>query len=476
MIDSFWTKWRVRRLCSCDTALIGRWLDDYVGWLYGRLWVRSAKNTAQAQQALNDIIIYAAGNLNALLKNPCSMSEWLNRQIPPKSLSSELISYSQDVVNQAKSLWTQSISDGAELLPAFLEVGQQALLMLNRDEQEVMICRYLRLEAVSDIASGYTQSPAQIEDLLYRARHSFRRMMESQMAAAAAMPQSVSLASQEVLDANLETLFRSLGPRPMPDEAFIARLKDTVTKTLAQIQSQSGGWMLRYGKWIGTAAVIGVLAGLGGVLYVCRLSEESVPAKQLPKQPVKTNEPSAEQVPFQNIDIEDQLKQVFAAGEQKDLESLVDIVRKGAYPAQLAAAHYLAKIGDKSAIDPLDRAAQKWYPSTPSETNPFIEAIAAIEVRIQEQARRQELEQRKQIVLETALPLIKERLRKREPNAAASEPNEPNVPQEPNQLHAVPKIESADANGAEPNILHTEPNRAEEPNDVNVLEPVNGAF
>ncbi|MEN6306994.1 MAG: hypothetical protein ABFD91_04490, partial [Anaerohalosphaeraceae bacterium] len=83
-------------------------------------------------------------------------------------------------------------------------------------------------------------------------------------------------------------------------------------------------------------------------------------------------------------------KLAFELGEKKDMEGLIRILQTGTYPAQLVAANYLGRFGDKTAIDALDQAAQKWYAHESNETNPFIESIKAIENRAKVRQRLEE--------------------------------------------------------------------------------------
>ena len=60
-------------------------------------------------------------------------------------------------------------------------------------------------------------------------------------------------------------------------------------------------------------------------------------------------------------------------------------LEQGPYPAQIAAAMILMRIGDESAIDALEKAAQQRYPDSLQE-NPFLDAIEQIESRLRQQA------------------------------------------------------------------------------------------
>jgi hypothetical protein len=158
-------------------------------------------------------------------------------------------------------------------------------------------------------------------------------------------------------------------------------------------------------------------------------------------------------------------------GEHHDAEGLIEILANGPYAAQLIAAHYLGRFGDKSAIDPLDVASQKWHPNAPSESNPFVDAIAAIEARAKEEQRQMELEAKKQKILEKTLPLIRSRLEKTEPNA----PGTTSIAADANAISSEPNTFAAASSAAEPNQPAMDPHAAV-PADANQLADSNSAM
>jgi DNA-directed RNA polymerase specialized sigma24 family protein len=459
MIDAFWTKWRVRRLCRGDAALVCKWLDDYVGWLYGRLWVLSGHEEVRAGQALVKVFSSAASHLDQCLQRPGQMSEWLLTRIDLQALDSAVSSRQiSDVQSQVQMLWTQSLSETMSFSPELLDASQRAVLLLSRDDQEVMMCRYLRLESPGEMASHHGQTLTDMQSLLYRARHSFRRSLESLTQAGSSQPEKLILADQDVLDVNLEKLFRSLGPKPVFPVESLESLKANILDILCKQGAADLKLSLR--RWAIAAAVI--LVGIGGVFCLYQSNREVEPQPNVVVLQQKTKQAVPEKSSLQNEDVGQIVKRVLALGERHDAEGLVEILRNGPYPAQLAAAHFLSQFGDKSAIDALDRAAQKWYPDKPSETNPFVDAIAAIETRIRDEKKWDDLERKKQAILETAKPLLKKRLEKAEPNAVQMEPNAPqSEPNDPEMIPAAATVQS-EPNGAgtEPNQTSSEPNAA----------------
>jgi DNA-directed RNA polymerase specialized sigma24 family protein len=474
MIDAFWTKWRVRRLCKGDTALAGKWLDDYVGWLYGRLWVLSSHDATKASQAVTDAFSSAARHLDQWLLRPCSMSEWLGTWIDPKLFPPVAGSQQAlNIQNQAQLLWTQSLSETASLTPELIDVSQQALSLMSRDDQEVMICRYLRLETPAELASHYDETVSDIQGLLYRARHSFRRSLESLTGVASSQPSKPILIDQNILEANLEKLFRSLGPKPIPAAESIESLRATILRILSEQNTEDS--KSKYQQWaiIGGVLIVVVVIGVG--FWLCRSIPEIEQQSEIGQVKKMTKEVVPEKGGQQKVDDKEQTRQALALVSQHDTEGILEILRNGPYSAQLIAAHYLTQFGDESAIDPLDKAAQKWYPDKPSEANPFVDAIVAIENRIRKENRQDELEKKKQEILKTALPLIKKRLGKTDPNAVGqAEPIE--VQSEPNVLgtsHAVESVqivpvEPNDSNISETIPIEIEPNKpnssVDEPN------------
>jgi protocatechuate 3,4-dioxygenase beta subunit len=77
------------------------------------------------------------------------------------------------------------------------------------------------------------------------------------------------------------------------------------------------------------------------------------------------------------------VEQMFAAG---DVPGLVDMLDKGQWESKIAAADYLAKMGDLSAINTLENLADKWEGDI--SDNPFTAAVSGIRNRIEEKRRK----------------------------------------------------------------------------------------
>ena len=73
------------------------------------------------------------------------------------------------------------------------------------------------------------------------------------------------------------------------------------------------------------------------------------------------------------------IERMFAAG---DVGGLVAMLDKGQWESKIAAANYLAKIGDAGAIEPLERLSGKW--DAEHGDDPFAKAIEGIRSRIEQ--------------------------------------------------------------------------------------------
>jgi hypothetical protein len=481
MIDSFWTKWRIKQLAGGEALLAGKWLEDYARWLYGRAWYRCRGDQAQVQRLLEETFAAAAGRLKECAAGNFPMSDWLvsiyEQFVAGVPISDHAPQPTEELRKAVGGLLVSPMSEMKSFWPELTGFSQQALAMLSCDEQCLLICRYFRLERPADTAAQYGISLSEIQTSLYRASHSFRRILETlTQHGDQETPQRGQLDSA-ILETNLEKIFRTL-VLEAPTLEFVAQLKERVDAVL--VQNNSTGWTDSNRKkvYLGTSIavlciVIVIFIGFGN--HESSTTNDEIKTSQNNKlRTQKDVSPAAAPDAAQEVQVAVRL------GMAQDMEGLLGILRTGTYPAQIAAAYYLGQYGDQSAINLLDQAAQKWYTENSTGTNPFIEAIAAIENRMRLQAR-QELQAKVQSLLtrkpasqEIHLPL-NNKIMPQEPNilskqaVAASQPQPPILP-EPN---ALPK----ESNDTEPLlIVRMEPNQPlliEEVNEPVLEEDVN---
>jgi hypothetical protein len=334
--------------------------------------------------------------------------------------------------------------------------------MLSCDEQYLLICRYFRLERPADTAAQYDMSLSQMQTSLYRASHSFRRILDTlTQHGVRETPQRGQLDSA-ILETNLEKIFRTLVPES-PTLDFMAQLKERVEAVLSQ--NKSMGWSESNKKKVYLGTSIAVLCTVI-MIFIWRGNYASPAADDEMKTSQNTRARAPKNVsPTAAPDAAQEVQLAVRLGMAQDMEGLLGILRTGTYPAQIAAAHYLGQYGDQSAINLLDQASQKWYTENSTGANPFIEAIAAIENRMRLQARKQ-LQAKAQSLLSRKTAANKTTI-SREPNV---------VPKQESAKPLLPILPDPNAAPEEPNdtesllIVHMEPNEPAIIEDVN--EPV----
>jgi DNA-directed RNA polymerase specialized sigma24 family protein len=446
MIDSFWTKRRIKRLAGGDTLLVGKWLEDYAGWIYGRAWYCCQGDQTQAQQILEETFVSAAGRMNGPAKTNQTMGEWLLSVFEQTAADGHLgrvteMQASPEIQKAVRNFSTQALLKTEFFWPELVWLGQQALAMLSRDEQEVLVCRYVRLEGPADIAAKYGLAISEVQTLLYKARHSFRRILELLTQAGAEEASQPAQADLAALEGNLEKVFCAMAPKPTPGPQALQQLKERVMAIAAQ--NRPRGWRNFNKKKVcvgcGIAALCGTISFFA--LWGGTSSKSKEKTGTQPNGSLRTRENGRRSTASNSTE---DIQLAFELGAAQNIEGLLGILRTGSYPAQIVAAYYLGQFGDKTAIDLLDQAAQKWYAENPMEKNPFIEAIAAIEGRMREQMRdalrKAQIPPEPRPVAREPNFILKEQTAVEEPNTlptqktSATEPNKPQ--REPNYTSA----------------------------------------
>lgn len=153
------------------------------------------------------------------------------------------------------------------------------------------------------------------------------------------------------------------------------------------------------------AAAVVIVAVLIGVKILGGSGEEA--RREIVKQQDIPQKEIIVEIPKETkSDLEEKLKAKFAAekleAELRDIEKmfaagnvtgLIDMLDKGQWEAKVAAANYLAEVGDLTAIESLEILADKWEGALGS--NPFAVAINKMRERAEQQSRENATEQSK---------------------------------------------------------------------------------
>jgi len=191
--------------------------------------------------------------------------------------------------------------------------------------------------------------------------------------------------AEDYLERNIERLLMAVEPElKLGDEK-----KDHITAVLAQEgESISAGGSVQtflLSRWtkLAVAAVL-IIASLIGIIL---LGDYFTP----PKEQIATgSEKSAEQIvpreertedeyspsDLQRARMEEELRQIFGMIANEDVDGLLKMLERGELTSQIAAAGFLAKIGEPRAIGPLGRLSEQWYGR--DEGNVFAMALQQI--------------------------------------------------------------------------------------------------
>ncbi len=440
-MEQQWTKKRVMRLSQADEAVIEQWLDEYIHVIYTWQYYQVGADADISADLTSRTFKRAVESLQTFDPDTETMLEWLRQQ--GRQVRDEVLEI-RGMKPQRPWAWSQlpdNVLCGLSHLrdeplpeevmnnPFVREIIQAALAEMEAANRELMMQRYNHLDTAEHIASETGQNIADINDRLYRCRHTFRRaFMQLIQSANAGFSESTSAGSLELLDANLEKLLSSTNMVLTVSPKEQARIREIVLAAARQavpLQPPQNGrpYILLAGS--GILLLVLILAGL---LIVFKpepaappstpepeavvsesVSQPSTPAPDDSK-PVRTDEEKIDQA---------ELEKVLLLGQAGDLSGLLDILKNGQYTSQMAAALFIGRLGDESAIGLLEEAEMQHYPNGP-ENNPFAEAILQIEDRL--------LAESERVVDEPAVP-------------AAAEPNGPTAEAdtEPQTAPAAPE-------------------------------------
>lgn len=277
--------------------------------------------------------------------------------------------------------------------PLVVHLVQASLSELEEAHRQILLFRYYRIEAEKTAWLEPVPSPEGLEENLVRARYYFRRSLLTWLQRLVpALPEVPADIRIDVFEKNLEKIFRSVPPLlNLPQES-----RQALEEALLQ-EAQFKRSSFRTRSVLSKPLIWGVCGGLFlGVLLIGfwgrSKSHEKETVSHAPAFPspgtagVKAAENKKDTVE----DLRSILNQVFAAGSAGDVAELLEILRSGPYPAQVASAVFLGRVGDASVISSLEEASRRWF-STASAEDPFLQAIEQIEQRLRGAVETQEI-------------------------------------------------------------------------------------
>lgn len=297
----------------------------------------------------------------------------------------------EDVLYGLSRLRSELLQEKAIDNPFVHEIIQATLSELEQMDRELLIHRYNHLDSLEHISEELGSPIEDVQNRLYRCRHSFRRVF-FQLISKANFGFSESSAAGEIdtLDMNLEKLLSTTASYQILDDTKIDAIRRNV---LEAVQERGPLHSERSAKkaYLPAAIAAVVIILIAGLYLATRNRSDEPPAvttpaetttaKEIPTQKADSETPKTSKPNF----AEEELKRVFALGQEGNLEALLEILKSGEFMSQAAAAYFIGKLADPSAIPLLEQAETQWY-SEPSNDNPFAKAITEILDRFPEAA------------------------------------------------------------------------------------------
>ncbi len=187
--------------------------------------------------------------------------------------------------------------------------------------------------------------------------------------------------NEDCLEENIGRLLTSVQPELVLDEPTRTHILHTLL-TESAVQPKHTHTPFLHPRRLALAAAV-IIAAILGVVYIWKTTTQKAapgPAIVREEKPqVPPGEPPSVRELTAQRQLAAELEEVDRLFAAKDVPGLIAILDKGAAQAKIAAANYLAEIGDASEIAALERQASEWPGN--KDNNPFVEAIKAIKAR-----------------------------------------------------------------------------------------------
>ncbi|MCE5186985.1 MAG: hypothetical protein LLF76_12755 [Planctomycetaceae bacterium] len=394
-MESHWNKKRVGLLLAGQQDAVEELLNQYKPVIYTWMYYQVGADARIAADLTARTFIQALERLSEFNPNEHTLFQWLKERARAsrdegllhwqlKAQRPWAWSQMPDPLLQALSqLRSEPLRETVAANPFVQEIVQASLAELEQADRELMMRRYSRLDTPDKIASDMNLSVEKINDRLYKCRHAFRRGFFQLIASVnPGFNESAAGSGIEMLDNNLEKLLRAAAMYQLPSAEYDLLIRDRVFEA-AQKMVPSGP---SASKWptvliAAASAAVFLLAATAVFLWLFKAK----PAQNM--QSAQSDKPAVIPTAVKNAAVkpqanpqdmdEEELKMVFQLGQNGNLEALLEVLKSGHFSSQLAAAHFLGKQGQPSAIALLEQAENQWYPNGPAD-NPFAEAIDQI--------------------------------------------------------------------------------------------------
>lgn len=387
-----WTKAECRQLRAGNIRLLRRWVQEHADSFYTWVVRHYLLSLPEAQERTVQLLKASYSAVSEYEPASGSMYRWVVERAAavyaPETNWESLrnLPKADEILAVLARIGTQDFPEEYLENPVVVHVVQAALTEVEGLHREVLLCRYYRIASEGAAVGGDASGSNGMEEELVRARYYFRRHLLGWIQSLSSAPSPVSDEIQiQVFERNLEKIFCSVPPLLKLPPEIRQVLEDSL---LQEAEFRHSGTVFErvFSKkaacWgTGVLFLILVLVGLG---YYWRPPQSDVQEVPRRRAAVGSKKSEAKEVEAKKLSAEELkvlLNEVFAAGSAGDVEELLRVLETGPYPAQVAAAVFLGRVGDAGAIGPLEKASRRWFSDSRDE-DPFLLAIEQIERRL----------------------------------------------------------------------------------------------
>jgi len=387
-----WTKAECRQLRAGNIRLLRRWVQEHADSFYTWVVRHYLLSLPEAQERTVHLLKAAYSAVSEYEPASGSMYRWIVERAAavyaPETNWDSLrnLPKADEILAMLARIGTQDFPEDYLENLLVVHLVQAALTEMEGSHRQVLLCRYYRIDTEGAALTGRLSSSEEMEEELVRARYYFRRYLLGWIQSLSAAPATVSDEIQiQVFERNLEKIFRSVPPllklppesRQMLEDALLQEAEFRHSGTaLERVFSPKTAW------WgIGVLFLILVLVGLGYYWRTDQSDVQEVPPRRAAVGSKKSEVKEVDEKKLSAEELKVLLNQVFAAGSAGDVGELLRVLETGPYPAQVAAAVFLGRVGDAGAIGPLEKASRRWFSDSRDE-DPFLLAIEQIERRL----------------------------------------------------------------------------------------------
>ncbi len=388
-----WTKAECRQLRAGNIRLLRRWVQEHADSFYTWVVRHYLLSLPEAQERAVQLLKAAYSAVSEYEPASGSMYRWLLERAAavyaPETNWDSLrnLPKADEILAMLARIGTQDFPEDYLENPLVVHLVQAALTEMERPHRQILLSCYYRIDTEGAALTGRLSSSEEMEEELVRARYYFRRYLLGWIQSLSPVPPKVSDDIQiQIFERNLEKIFRSVPPLLKLPQESRQMLEDALLQE-AEFRHSGTAFEKVFSKktvcWgVGVLFLILVLVVLG---YYWRPNQSDVqdivPHRRAAVGSKKSEAKEVDEKKLSAEELKVLLNQVFAAGSAGDIGELLRVLETGPYPAQVAAAVFLGRLGDAGAIGPLEKASRRWFSDSRDE-DPFLLAIEQIERRL----------------------------------------------------------------------------------------------